>query len=126
MLSRRGIDPWRGYWEIQGGFCDYGEHPAETARREAREEIGLEVELLEWRGVYLHPVPSDEIWRMVTVYLGRPTDPNAEPLVDGEEVVEAAWFSLDALPERVVPGHLDRLRDLASGAEPIDVGRRVG
>lgn len=121
-LGRRGIDPWRGWWEIQGGFCDYGEHPADTARREALEEIGLEVELVEWRGVYLHTVPDDDVWRMVTVYLGRPGDPAAEPAVDGEEVVEVGWFPLGALPDQVVPGHLARLVDLARGANPMMVG----
>ncbi len=121
-LSRRGIEPWRGWWEIQGGFSDHGEHPAETARREAFEEIGLEVELVEWRGVYLHSVPGDDIWRMVTVYLGRPVDPAIEPRVDGEEVVEVAWFALDSLPDPVVPGHLARLVDLARGVEPLAVG----
>lgn len=121
-LSRRGIDPWRGWWEIQGGFSDYGEHPADTARREAMEEIGLEVELVEWRGVYLHTVPDDEVWRMVMIYLGRPVDPAVEPQVDGHEVIEVRWFALDALPEQVVPGHLARLVDLARGVEPLAVG----
>lgn len=125
LLGRRAIDPWRGWWEIQGGFCDYGEHPAATARREAIEEVRLEVELVEWRGDYLHPVPGDDVWRMVTVYLGRPTDPDAEPSVDGREVVEAEWFALDALPEQVVPGHLARLVDLASGNDPLEVGREA-
>ena len=126
VLGRRGIEPWLGWWEIPGGFSEYGEHPAVTARREALEEVGLAVELVGWRGVYLHPVPGDGVWRMVTVYLGRPLDPRAEPRVDGVEVVEAGWFALDALPGRVVPGHLARLRDLADGLDPLTVGWEPG
>jgi ADP-ribose pyrophosphatase YjhB (NUDIX family) len=33
-----------GLWLPPGGHVDPGEHPADTARREAREELGVEVE----------------------------------------------------------------------------------
>ena len=36
---------YREGWVFPGGLCDRGEGPAETARREALEEVGLAVEL---------------------------------------------------------------------------------
>jgi len=42
LLLRRAIEPWLGWWDIPGGFCDAEEHPMECAAREAREETGLD------------------------------------------------------------------------------------
>ncbi|MGF1481867.1 MAG: NUDIX domain-containing protein [Cyanophyceae cyanobacterium] len=42
-------------WALPGGFVDYGEAVETAARREAKEEVSLEVELVEQFGVYSDP-----------------------------------------------------------------------
>jgi len=42
----------RGTMVFPGGFIRWNEYPAETARREFREETGLEVRLLDTTGTY--------------------------------------------------------------------------
>lgn len=42
-------------WAIPGGFVDYGESVELAARREAKEEVSLEVELIEQFYVYSDP-----------------------------------------------------------------------
>tara|TARA_B100000965_G_scaffold86192_1_gene69781 strand:+ start:3007 stop:3762 length:756 start_codon:yes stop_codon:yes gene_type:complete len=41
--SSRGF--FNGCWTLPGGFVDYGEHPRQAAIREAKEELGIEIEI---------------------------------------------------------------------------------
>src|SRR5262245_3203618 len=43
VLLRRAIEPDRGMWHLPIGHVEFGEHPADAAVREAREETGLEL-----------------------------------------------------------------------------------
>ena len=43
LLIRRKNDPYKGYWAVPGGFSNMDETIDETAKRELREETGLEV-----------------------------------------------------------------------------------
>ena len=63
--------------EIPAGLCDGAEDPAATAAREAREEMGLPVDLLEHMGDFLlTPGASDE---RCTMFAGRIRAPAAGP-----------------------------------------------
>lgn len=55
VLVKRKNDPYKGKWAIPGGFVEYGETVEEAARREAKEETGLEVEIEGIVGVYSDP-----------------------------------------------------------------------
>ena len=45
LLCRRAIEPRLGCWTLPAGFMELGETLGEAARREAREEANIEVEL---------------------------------------------------------------------------------
>src|SRR5512142_1769733 len=45
LLIRRGNEPARGRWSIPGGVIETGELLHEAARRELREECGIEIEV---------------------------------------------------------------------------------
>jgi 8-oxo-dGTP diphosphatase len=55
LLIQRGRDPGRGLWAVPGGMVDLGETCREAARREAKEETCLEVEVGEvfWVAEYI-------------------------------------------------------------------------
>jgi 8-oxo-dGTP diphosphatase len=56
-------------WAIPGGFVDYGESVETAARREAREETGLEVELIEQFHVYSDPKRDPRQHTLSVVFL---------------------------------------------------------
>jgi ADP-ribose pyrophosphatase YjhB (NUDIX family) len=59
LLTLRAHSPWRGWWEIPGGFQNAGEHPEDGARREIAEEIGVEAELSGyWASMCTRPAGS--------------------------------------------------------------------
>ena len=45
LIARRARAPWRGAFSLPGGVVEIGETLAEAARRELREEVGVEAEI---------------------------------------------------------------------------------
>ena len=41
LMAKRAWHPFRGYWDLIGGFVDYYETPEEAVVREVKEETGL-------------------------------------------------------------------------------------
>lgn len=89
-------------WGILGGAVEPGESPAEAAVREAREEIGADVQLTRLLDVLDGPdyevtYPNgDRVAYVSAVYEARIIEGSPAPS-DGE-LREVAWFTLEELP----------------------------
>lgn len=119
LLLRRAIEPWFGFWDIPGGYCDATEHPADCAVREAREETGLDVHLTgllgHWIDSYAVSPHDDSVSDdpfatpvvCLNIYFTAVVNGDAEPRPDGSEVDGYRWFAPDELPysEISFPGH---------------------
>ena len=87
----------RDGWAVLGGAVELGESPAETAIREAREEIGAEVRLNRLLGVLGGPdyevtYPNGDRAAYVTaVYEAEII--NGVPAIADDELSDVAWFS---------------------------------
>jgi len=66
-----------GRWEFPGGKCEPGESPEDAARRECREETGVDVILTGLRRVAEHRYPHGHI--ELSYYDGSTREPAAEP-----------------------------------------------
>ncbi|MBI3966702.1 MAG: NUDIX domain-containing protein [Chloroflexi bacterium] len=93
--------------EGRGEFLELGETVEEAARREVREEVGLEVGELELIGVvsgpetyYVYP-NGDQVYGVMAYFLARAV--SGELRVGEAEAPAARYFALSALPD-----HLDR------------------
>jgi ADP-ribose pyrophosphatase YjhB (NUDIX family) len=62
LFIRRGHEPGRGLLAFAGGFVDAGETPELALRREVREEVGVELDAIE----YLGSQPNTYDYRGVT------------------------------------------------------------
>lgn len=94
LLCKRATEPYAGCWSLPGGFVNPGESSEEAARRETREEAGVEIELVTLLGLYPSSYLEGE-WLIVATYLARSS---GEPVADGKETSAVAWFSEAELP----------------------------
>ena len=95
LMVRRALEPYAGCWEWPGGYMDLGETPAEAARREIREELGVEVRLTAVLGVYGDPWPNGDHVQVHT-FVG---EIDEAPRLDPTELLEFRWFDRDDLPK---------------------------
>ena len=107
LLLQRDQEPWRGCWDIPGGFCEDGEHPALTAVRELKEETGYDVELVGLLGMWtdLYHTTDPPATTLNVYYLARTAD-IGEPDLDPSEASGYRWFGPDDPVEPIgFPGH---------------------
>lgn len=100
LLLRRAHDPWRGYWNIPGGFLEEDEHYADGARREVFEETGVPIRVTGWLGAWLHAYESGHDGARTTMNCFVHAVPTGGPpgAPDPAETAEVRWFRADALP----------------------------
>jgi 8-oxo-dGTP pyrophosphatase MutT (NUDIX family) len=96
LLAQRSLEAsfMPGVWVFPGGIVEPGEDPAETARRELGEEVGIELgtdaELVPWsRWITPEVVPV----RFDTHFFVALAPPHSPPKPDGSEITDAAWLA---------------------------------
>ncbi len=91
LLTRKAEWP-AGHYSLISGFVHFGECLEEAAAREVREETGVEIANLRYVGSQCWPFPSQLMAGFVADYAG------GELQVDYQELEDARWFPVDALP----------------------------
>lgn len=131
LLVKRANEPWRDSWDIPGGFCDPAEHPEATAVREVREEVGLDVEITGFLGIWMDVYPDPRsasgerpVESTLNIYyLARAELPD-QYLINPAEVKEARYFRGSELPTALAfPGHIGPVLEAwKSVADEIETG----
>jgi ADP-ribose pyrophosphatase YjhB (NUDIX family) len=103
-------------WGIPGGNMEPGEHIEETARRETREETGLEVGNMQLFKVFSGPelyyrYPNgDEVYIVSVAFISN--DLSGSMMLDTSEHSEMDYFPLDNMPELISPPIQPILKEL--------------
>lgn len=99
VLIERRNEP-RG-WAIPGGYVEYGESLEAAAVREAKEETGLDVELIELFQVYSAPDRDPRRHTVTAVFIARAC---GAPVAD-DDAADAGVYEEARLPEQLAFDH---------------------
>jgi len=98
LLGKRVIEPAKGMWDVIGGFLDLGELPEDGAKREAKEETGLDVKIESLVGFFVDTYGDTGDVTLNIYYTAS--------VVGGEmraqdDVEELRWFTIDEIPKEI-------------------------
>ncbi|MEW6068400.1 MAG: NUDIX hydrolase [Nitrospirota bacterium] len=98
-------------WALPGGFVDYGETLEQAAIREAKEETGVDVELIRQFHAYSDPKRDMRHHTITIVFIAK-----AKGIpVAGDDAKEIGIFNKDNMPERIAFDHRDIINDYFTG-----------
>lgn len=99
LIVKRAADPDAGLWSVPGGLVEIGEKLAEAAMREAREETGLDVEIIDVLGAVdkiVRDGPRIKYHFIIVDYLAEPKGGAMKPASDA---LDAKWVEPEELPK---------------------------
>jgi len=111
VLSRRFGAP-ENRWSALAGFVEPGETPEAAVAREVREEVGLEVGPVRYKGAQPWPFPAS---LMLGFEAGLAPGAADGLAIEHAELLDARWFTRAALREALGDGQIDLPSELSLG-----------
>lgn len=99
LLGRRAAEPYRGTWDLPGGFLEAGETPERALARELREEIGARLRSARFLSFFTETYGRRGFPILAAVYRVRLAPGR---LSHGSDVSKVRWFSRRRLPYREI------------------------
>lgn len=95
LLVQRGIEPFKGKWAFPGGFLKMDESAEQGARRELKEETGLETAYIKQFHTFSAPErdPRERVITIAYYALVRLSEVHG-----GDDAAKAQWFPIDEVP----------------------------
>ena len=95
LLIERANDPFKGCWAFPGGFMEMEENAEDCAKRELKEETGMEVRSLEYLGTFSE-VNRDPRGRTITIAYYAVVEKS--DVIGADDASQAKWFPIDSIP----------------------------
>ena len=109
LLTRRGIEPFRGEYDVIGGFLKYAEDPIKGLLRETKEETGLKIKIIHFLGVYMDNYGKDGESTFNLYYIGKIVSGKISP---HDDVASLEWKSVTNLPKPAFKSQVKVFKDL--------------
>ena len=114
LLIERGIEPFKGCWAFPGGFLNMDEDALAGARRELKEETGLEDAFIEQFHTFSEP-GRDPRGRVITI--AHYALVKIQEVEGGDDAAQARWFPIGEVPplafdhDRILRMAISRLKE---------------
>ena len=108
ILSKRAVEPFKGFLELPGGMVEYGETVENAVVRETREETGLKVRIKDILGVYSAPERDPRFHAVSIAFIVEPIGGRLKGSFEGEP----AWYDVKEIKlNKLGFGHEKILKD---------------
>jgi len=124
LQLRQGTGYMDDHWAAAvAGHVERGESVFDAARREAREEVGIEdVDLVPWCAMQRTAPGDDPLDERVDYFFTSTSWSGAPRLLEPDKAADLRWFDLETLPTPVVPHERRVLESVRAGStSPIVV-----
>lgn len=88
----------KGTWEAPGGAVEFDETLENAIRREMKEELGIDIEILEQWIAQDHIIPEDRQHWVPTTFLAKVAAGQMPKIMEPHKHDEIGWFALDNFP----------------------------
>ena len=95
LLIERANEPFKGCWAFPGGFMEMEEDAEDCAKRELKEETGLEIRTMRQLGAFTD-VDRDPRGRMVSIAYYAVIEKSE--VKGADDAIQARWFPIDSIP----------------------------
>jgi ADP-ribose pyrophosphatase YjhB (NUDIX family) len=113
LMAKRAWHPFKGYWDLIGGFVDYYETPEEAVIREVKEETGLIINdpklIRIAKGIYTDYDTKQKLSVIDHQFILK--DFTGNPIAT-DDVAEIKWFSKQDLPPMKKIAAFENIRSL--------------
>jgi ADP-ribose pyrophosphatase YjhB (NUDIX family) len=109
LLSKRKFEPFKGKYDIIGGFLKNGEDPITGVLRETEEETGLKIKIIKLLGVYMDTYGPGGMHTLNFNYVGKIISGKMKA---ADDVAELEWAPIMNLPKPAFKGQIFALKDL--------------
>jgi 8-oxo-dGTP diphosphatase len=95
VLVKRKNPPYQGCFALPGGFVEVGETVEAAVAREAKEETGLDIEIIKLQGVYSDPSRDPRGHTVSICYIAK----GSGMLKAGSDAKDTGLFDLNEIPK---------------------------